>query len=409
MSLKRKLMPTFANALLGRRLRDAHRTSREWRRRVSRRPHVVEFFYRADDPYSTLLAQALPGFLQRYRVELRCLIPTRPPESATPRPDLWHPWARRDAASLAGPYSLEFPADAIEPSEAVVDAAHGALQRATGAGEFLAIAAQLSNPLWTGEVVAGPKPDDAAMVSARRRLEGLGHYAPGMLLYEGEWYWGIDRLHMLEERLEGLGLGRGRTLAWSAPTAVPTGPIDFTFSFRSPYSYIAAERLLGWAEAEGREVNLRPVLPMVMRGLPVPKPKKMYIARDAARLAAEAGIPFGKVCDPVGVGVERAVAVLSVAGERAADFVRSAYRGAWSEGIDLETDAGLRSVCERAGVSWVDAQSGLADGSWRDASEVHREALFALGLWGVPSFHCAGWSAWGQDRLWQLGVPKVAG
>lgn len=27
-----------------------------------------------------------------------------------------------------------------------------------------------------------------------------------MIYYEGEWYWGIDRLHHLEDRLNGLGL-----------------------------------------------------------------------------------------------------------------------------------------------------------------------------------------------------------
>jgi 2-hydroxychromene-2-carboxylate isomerase len=36
------------------------------------------------------------------------------------------------------------------------------------------------------------------------------------------------------------------------------------------------------------------------------------------------------------------------------------------------------------------------------AAEEHRDALFAAGLWGVPSFRYGGFTTWGQDRLWML-------
>jgi hypothetical protein len=43
------------------------------------------------------------------------------------------------------------------------------------------------------------------------------------------------------------------------------------------------------------------------------------------------------------------------------------------------------------------------EGSWRDVAEANREELFALGLWGVPSFRVnSNEPHWGQDRLWVI-------
>jgi 2-hydroxychromene-2-carboxylate isomerase len=35
-------------------------------------------------------------------------------------------------------------------------------------------------------------------------------------------------------------------------------------------------------------------------------------------------------------------------------------------------------------------------------AEANRSAMFALGLWGVPSFHVGNTAVWGQDRLWAV-------
>lgn len=56
---------------------------------------------------------------------------------------------------------------------------------------------------------------------------------------------------------------------------VPEGSsIEFFFSLRSPYSAICCAKLFHWAKDNGVQVNLRYVLPMVMRGLPVPAEKE---------------------------------------------------------------------------------------------------------------------------------------
>jgi 2-hydroxychromene-2-carboxylate isomerase len=83
-------------------------------------------------------------------------------------------------------------------------------------------------------------------------------------------------------------------------------------------------------------------------------------------------------------------------------------RAAWSQGVDTGTDAGLRLAVERAGLAWDEAASHVGrETGWRAELEANRAELFALGLWGVPSFRVRGggrpdYATWEQDRLWRV-------
>jgi 2-hydroxychromene-2-carboxylate isomerase len=52
---------------------------------------------------------------------------------------------------------------------------------------------------------------------------------------------------------------------------------------------------------------------MVMRGVKVPKVKRLYIVHDVKREADRYVIAFGKITDPLGMGVERCMALLPYA------------------------------------------------------------------------------------------------
>jgi len=144
---------------------------------------------------------------------------------------------------------------------------------------------------------------------------------------------------------------------------------------------------------------------MIMRGLPVPGIKGRYITIDTKREAEQVGLPFGVIVDPVGKGVERAIAVLHRAiplglGEV---FAENTLRGSWAQGVDLTTDAGLKGVARASGLSDEIVDAALEDETWRQPAEVNRQALFEAGLWGAPSYSVNGRPAhWGQDRLWAL-------
>lgn len=181
--------------------------------------------------------------------------------------------------------------------------------------------------------------------------------------------------------------------------------IELWFSFRSPYSCIAFPRVAAIARHYGARLTLRFILPMVMRGLPVPGPKRYYIMLDTKREAVLHGQDFGKIVDPVGAGAERALAVLHRAiplglGEA---FAEAGMNAAFARGIDLASDEGLFQVTREVGLSDADTRAALADPSWRVVAEANRAALFEAGLWGAPSFRVNGRAAhWGQDRLWAL-------
>jgi 2-hydroxychromene-2-carboxylate isomerase len=242
----------------------------------------------------------------------------------------------------------------------------------------------------------------------------LGHYLGATLFYGGEWYWGIDRLHHLESRLQSLGLQSSAAVQGSL---FPPGqditeavalhnppPIDFFFSLRSPYSAIAAPRVFELARLTGARVNLRFVLPMAMRGLPVPREKRLYIVRDAAREARMRGIPFGRLNDPLGAPTERGLSLIPLAESQGLGqaYVLSFMRGVWAEGFNAGSDDALKLIATRAGLTWAEAQKALKDAAWRDQAELNRAEMFDLGLWGVPSFRVGDTSVWGQDRLWAV-------
>ena len=297
----------------------------------------------------------------------------------------------------------------------------------------------------------------AALNAGTERRAELGHYLGGTCFYGGEWTWGIDRLAYLEERLADLGArrvggdpdagqkagaptggasagdvptggaptpaGRARAVEREAVTPIYAQPrlleepvpgdavdaadlpdLHFFASFRSPYTWISTERVIRLAEAFGVDLRIRFVLPMVMRGLPVKRSKRVYILLDAAREARRNGVQFGPISDPVGKPVERGYSLLPWAIDqgKGIEYFRSFMTLVFSQAVDAGSDRGLRRIVEEAGLDWSEGRGYLDDPAWREEAERNREELFDLGLWGVPSFRVGSVATWGQDRLWVL-------
>jgi 2-hydroxychromene-2-carboxylate isomerase len=186
--------------------------------------------------------------------------------------------------------------------------------------------------------------------------------------------------------------------------------VDFFFSFRSPYSYLAAPRAFALPERHDVELVFRGVIPMAMRGQSVPREKGLHTLRDAKREAVRLGMPFGRVHDPIGEGAIRCLLVAehAVDAGREREFVLEASRGIWAEAVDVASDAGLRPICERAGLDWSDCKAALDDPGLRARVDEDTEALADLGHWGVPVFVLAGELFWGQDRIEDLELALAA-
>lgn len=384
-SLKSWLMPVISQQFLSRSRLLALREKAEVKRRAQQRSHVLHFFHELEDPYSLLLAQAISLLQSKYSVSVVQHLVGPPDDSAVPEREKLKAYSQQDASRLAIQYGLQW----------------------TGAPS-------------TSETTTSPNKE--ALLTSHRLRKKWGHYLSGVIYYEGEWYWGIDRLHHLEDRLNGLGLSKKVRMAsevdvlplfftpqYQSLGHVPEGTsIDFFFSLRSPYSAISCAKLFHWAKDNGVQVNLRYVLPMAMRGLPVPAEKRKYISLDAAREAFVQNVPFGRLNDPLGKPTERGLALIPFAQmhELAEDYVMSFMQGVWSEGLDAGTDAHLKIIVERSGLNWQAAKDILKSKSneqhWRAVAEQNREALSALGLWGVPSFKFEDTAVWGQDRFWVI-------
>lgn len=403
--------------------RDAVRAATGLRRRLSGAKPAVDYFHQVDDPYSHLMAQLLGPLAQRYDLALRVWLVPPPDDAAAPERARLAAFARRDAARVAAAYGLAFPQLAEAPSADAVALAQRILAAAPRTAAFGERATAVGEAMWRGDAAAlsalAPMGDSAVhaaavVASGEAERQRLGHYLGGMLQFEGEWYWGVDRLNHLEQRLGAMGrdtapesprLAPFRDMRLTAPKPATAATIEMWFSFRSPYSWLAFPRVQRLARRYGARLELRYILPMVMRGLPVPRIKSRYIFLDAKREADRVGLPFGRVVDPVGAGAERALAVLHHAvplglGEA---FAKLGLRAAWADGIALADDDGLFDVARRAGLTDDQIRVALADESWREAAEANRAALFAAGLWGAPSYRVNGGPAhWGQDRLWAL-------
>ncbi|MCP3983417.1 MAG: 2-hydroxychromene-2-carboxylate isomerase [bacterium] len=430
-SLQRRLSPWIAQALTSRRLRDLRRTGAELRRRLRGEPHTIRYFHDLQDPYSHLAAQLLAPLTLRYDIIVEPHLAGPPPDEAAPERERLVHYSRLDAADIAPGYGLDFPMHAKAPSAADVELAGRLLSGALDEGVFQELAVGVGDALWRGdrrelEQLASSRPTpsreafEARQEAGSRLRHSLGHYLGATFSYGGEWYWGVDRLQHLEHRLQ--KVGGLRTAGNPEPIAPRPDPsrepapqsdrpvaLEIFASLRSPYTAIALGRIEQLANRLPIELVLRPVLPMVMRGLPVPRAKQLYIVLDTKREADDAGESFGCMCDPVGRPVERGFSLYPFARDRSRGlaFLRAFTQCAFAEGVDTGTDAGLRKVVEAAGLSWSEALPFLDQEGWRDELEVNRKLLFESGLWGVPSFRVrsegeADYATWGQDRLWRV-------
>lgn len=391
----------------------------------------MEFFHQVDDPHSHLAVQCLAGLRRNYDVDLRVHLVPAPTFTDNPSAQTYQVWARRDVADVAADYGLRFEDPGEQPAAALVDRARAILAAGLARASFPELAHSVGEALWAldGDALTdlagrhGADTDAAARARealGRERREQLGHYSSGVFHFGGDWYWGVDRLLHLEARLAELGATVG-----AAPPLAPRPALQWPrnrraaaqirvecfASVRSPYTAIVLRRLVEWADVAGVELELRPVLPMVMRGVPLSRAKSFYILADTAREADRAGARFGHLIDPIGEPAERALSLWPWARSRGlgARYLLSCVEGAWADGIDLGSDRGLARVVERCNLSWAEARRELAGDAWREEIEANRKALYAMGLWGVPSFRVTGpapehgsWQGWGQDRLWRL-------
>ena len=407
------------------------------RRDNSGRP-VIHYFHGVADPFSALAVQTLTTLADAYNVDIRCHIASGAQGDYIGDGERFDRWAFQDASDIASFYGLEWPAlgSVATPSE-FADAL-SALSSAGTTLDFVSAAVRVfdsvasaaredsnsasesdSRAKITDQWIAFERGD--AVAAGNKLRKSLGHYGAGMFYFEGQWYWGLDRLRVLERRLIAEGLATdGRGVIFPEPSAdrLPDltssdAELEYFPSLRSPYTAIGHARVLDLIERSNVQVNVRVVMPMMMRGVPAPTAKGQAIMTDAAREGRYFGSPMGRIVDPFGEPIKKAYAFLPEIRQRGLlmPFVTEYLQAAWVEGVDVTRERGLKTVLQRAGCPADLAP--VAEPEWRNEVEQNLATMQEHDLWGVPSFRVTGggqppFACWGQDRIWRVAKELMA-
>ncbi|ABG39638.1 DSBA oxidoreductase [Paraglaciecola sp. T6c] len=426
--LKKHLMRYMTKAISSDVLLNIKRSVAESKRAITLRKHTLEIFVSITDPYSYLLLQVLPEIKVRYGVQIRLFTVHDKQQEMFPDLEKWQSNSLLDCTRLAALYELEFPPLASYRPKAEFELAQywGAMLEAEHSdtavedmrGIFQQYWQDIPCPLVTknrNENISMPLTLFKTIADNEGYLAEQGHYLPGTIKYAGEWYWAIDRLVHLEKRLNSLLFApssqeikydRQTKISLTSPLKLKAiaDPVILYFSARSPYSYLGLELAIKLCQQYACELIVKPVLPMMMRGMNVPQTKKMYIFHDTKREAKKQGIPYGFVADPLGKAVENCYSLFAMAKAQGKEitYLLEFARAVNSQGILADNEKGMRIIAQRSGLEWEEAKKELRSQSWRKDVEANMDELNALGLWGVPCFRFQDTVTWGQDRLWVI-------
>jgi len=397
--------------------------ARKRRKKQSAAP-TVHYFHQVDDPYSHLAVQKLDQLRKRYSLRFQPHLTSNP--SADFQGDAAHfaTWALRDAISIAPDFAALLPASSTAPDAATVAWANSALATQLDSRDFATAAIEVGSAVWANTPSKSASRSQTTAAPHVKVMEGdalrtaLGHYQGAMFYFEGEWFWGVDRIRSLEQRLaaEGFDTASGPIcVPEPAPEPIVDGTaknvvLEYFPSLRSPYTAIGHQRVLNLVNQSGVSLNVRPVMPMLMRGIPAPQAKQRYIITDAGREGRAHGSTLGKIVDPFGEPVKKAFELFAAADVlgRGMEFVGTYLRAAWFDGKDITNPGVLQQIVEDSGLSFQDTLDQADETDWQAVLQANLQALNGDNLWGVPSFRVSGgklstpYVCWGQDRIWRV-------
>lgn len=200
--------------------------------------------------------------------------------------------------------------------------------------------------------------------------------------------------------------------------------VDFYYSFRSPYSYLAIPQVEALVARYDLHFNMRIVRPIAVRipGFfrqvnPLWPP---YLMRDTFRIAQRLGIPYAwPKPDPIVMDIASGevaadqpyiyrISRLGMAAEeegRGLAFVSAAARVIWSGEIEnWHQGEHLALAAESAGLDLAKLDEMIAWDSERYDATIggNETAQLAAGHWGVPLFVFKDEPFFGQDRIEDL-------
>ena len=119
--------------------------------------------------------------------------------------------------------------------------------------------------------------------------------------------------------------------------------LEYFPSLRSPYTAVGHAAVEAMVERSKVALHLRPVMPMLMRGVTAPRQKQQFIMVDSVREAQAKNVAFGNFVDPFGEPVRRGFALFpgAQAQGKGLAFIGAYLNAAFAEGIDIDSKRGL--------------------------------------------------------------------
>ena len=432
---RRLLQPLLSRALIHPRLHSLLQARYEWLRRLQRRPHQIVVWLRLNDPYSYLLVQALPRFLAHFSVQLIFkILPYREPD---------HTFTHhvRDAWYLAQFHQLYFH-DFQSPSEECCFTASQLLlaNRHLPIADFLTLAKQVFSCLWEHQTqklstltlrfkLLAKTTTEKKMRVAAEEFDRQNQHKAAQLYYQGEWYWGLDDLSDLGDRLTTIGLNQLSHQFqlnsdsiyqdndylindWEqlATIRAQKYPLDYYFSFDDPLSYIYLPPVIALAEHYQLKLHLKPILlnqDNTSLSLEWHTPLNRYV-----RLAEKYRLPFGEICLPNEQGLHACFTLFDHAQQQGmTDNIALALLTAiWAQGLDVGHTPHLKKILAQCECELPSLKKQLKTQEWLPQIEQYTVEWSALEVSELPSFYLQGHRRIvfsGAHRLWAIEMALV--
>lgn len=182
--------------------------------------------------------------------------------------------------------------------------------------------------------------------------------------------------------------------------------IDFYFSFRSPYSWLAHHRIVQALPDVPVEFIRIPVFPPPdFPNDPAANPNKLaYLVEDVNRIAAAYGlsVQWPAHADTDWMRPHAAYLAAQDAG-RGDRFALALYEARFCAAKDVGTDQVLAEAAERSGTDPQAVVKAADNPEFHGRVMTGMAAALQAGIFGVPFFIHRGRKFWGNDRLeWLL-------
>ena len=403
------------------------------------RPHTVFYFHSLSNPYAHLTIQVIKKLVSNFNIVLEIFFISEPSENFTPEKTMYRKHCLKDSKEIAPFYGLIFEAKEfyLKENEKL---AYKILDHFSDINQddYIDLIFKVSSLLWDNNIaglnaiISNLSDKERELLSKKnidinikgnKKIQSLEYYFSASFHYEGENYWGIDRLGYLEERLVELGLKKNNShkniVKKLEKSKFDSNQIikkdnslilEFFPSLNSPYTYISFKRVERLIDNYPIKLLTKPVLPMLMRNMKIPTHKGKYILSDSAREGRKYGSIIKDIYSPIGSPANKAYSLFPIIDSYGLGFryLEELTKASFFYGINIGNEEFLEKLSKDLGLPWDKIRVELNTDNWRSILEKNLKDMYSGNSWGVPSFKLTNFDnsnpyyQWGQDRIWLI-------